>query len=577
MHTAVVRRVVPAALALLVLFSAALPVDARQRPRKIEPRGMTPYRIGRVVTPSTDILSRSGYAAWMIDDFLARNTPLRGLGSAFVRAEQKHGLNARYFVAHAMLESGWGTSDIARYKRNLFGYNAYDRDPWKHAARYRSFEAGIMDVAGRIRERYLTPGGRWWYGYTTLRAMNMYYASDVRWADKIAVIANQVDRAVVTLKERRLRFGRPELADTPIARGRVAVDVPWRARAGRSLPAAIRFRVRWVPVALVEAAERVPRAAPVARWTMVRDTAHGRAARLSLRAPGTPGVWRLDIEARDSDGRALPPTDQPKIRSVTVRVASAREVGLGLAAGRDGTLAATIRNLGRRAIAAEVDGTATLVEAWALPLDPDRAAYRLGVVPLRTALRADRARTVRVAAPKEPAVVVLRLAGDPSVARTRPAAALVMPGRSGRPTVTALAVAGPRDDRLLGRSSVKGRIVLAPRPEAGTVRADVAGGAPAPEMAAAVASAEGAPGHPWLLVRSLATEIDREADPSASLSPLPEDPTTAAVLDVAGLPAGIRLVLAAVVPADGTAADPRTLRLAWLPVATVEDAPVAPH
>lgn len=143
--------------------------------------------------------------------------------------------------------------------------------------------------------------------------------------------------------------------------------------------------------------------------------------------------------------------------------------------------------------------------------------------------------------------------------------------------MTALAVAGPRDDRLLGRSSVKGRIVLAPRPEAGTVRADVAGGAPAPEMAAAVASAEGAPGHPWLLVRSLATEIDREADPSASLSPLPEDPTTAAVLDVAGLPAGIRLVLAAVVPADGTAADPRTLRLAWLPVATVEDAPVAPH
>jgi Mannosyl-glycoprotein endo-beta-N-acetylglucosaminidase len=582
MRTHPARRAVLVVLTALVALSAAVPVatvDARSRARKIEPRHMTPYRPGRTVTPNTDILSVSGYAAWMIDEALRATTPLPRLGAAFVEAERREGVNARYLVAHAMLESGWGTSAIARYKRNLFGYGAYDRDPWRYATRFRSYKEGILAVAAKIRDNYLTPSGRWWYGFTTLRAMNRYYASDVRWADKIAVLANAVDRLVVTLKERRLRFGRPTLSGAPSTGSRVTVTLPWTARRGAGLPAAIRFRARWAPVALAEASAGEPGAAEATPWTPIaRARRTGHAVRLPLRAPSQPGVWRLEVEARDSDGKALPATDNPQIRPLTVRVAGQREAGLALAVDASGSLAATVRNIGREPIDAAAFGTATVLEAWALPLDPSRDAYRLAALPLRRAIPAGRTRVVRFRAPSTPSVVVVRLAGDPgAIGRTVPLAALVGPGADGRRAVTPLSVASPRDDLLLGRTPPRRRVTLSPVPDPGSVLASVVGGTPTPEMAPAVEGVEGALGRPWLLVRSIAVEPSLPADPTQALPELPEEPPTPARVQVSGLGAGMRLVVAGIVPRDGTPTDLRTLSLAWIPVAEVGDPTVAAH
>ena len=582
MRTLRLSRAAVVALTVLVTLATAVPaspVDARKPLRKIEPRFMTSYRIGRVFTPNTDILSRSGYAAWMIDEALGATTSLPRLGSAFMEAERKQGLNARYFVAHAMLESGRGTSAIARLKHNLFGYGAYDRDPWRYAVRFRTYRKGILAVAEKIRERYLSPTGRWWYGFTTLRGVNRYYASDVHWADKIAVLANQLDRQVVTLKERRLRFGRPAFADTPVARTKVKIEVPWKARKGAVLPAAIRFRVRWTPIALVEASAGGPRRVAAPRWTFAtRTNRPGHVVRLALRAPSQPGVWRVDIEARDSDGRALPKTDNPRIRSITVRVAASREATIGIAAGRDGTLAATVRNVGRKRIDAVRNGTATTVEAWAFPLDPKRDAYRLGAAPLGTSIAADRARVVRFPAPIAPAVVVVRLAGDPAaIGRNTPVAALVGRSGGGKPVVSALGVASRRDDALLRRKPKQGRISLSQAAEPGSAAASVVGGAPPPVVGSAMAEIEGAAGRPWLMVSSIGVDPSRPGAPSRTLVELPKEPPTPARLDVSGLPAGMRLVIAAIVAADGTPADPRTLHLAWIPVTAMDDASEVQH
>ncbi len=214
MRAPLLRRATAVALSILVAVAAVAPVAADSRPRKTYPTHQERYRVGRAMTPSTDILSVSGYAAWMIDEALGGMTPLPRLGSAFMRAERVEGLNARYFIAHALLESGWGASDIARFKRNLFGYNAFDRDPWKYASSFRTYEKGIMAVAEKIRDSYLTPSGRFFYRFTTLRAMNVYYASDPNWATKIAYLANVVDRRIVTLRERDLRFGAARLRGT---------------------------------------------------------------------------------------------------------------------------------------------------------------------------------------------------------------------------------------------------------------------------------------------------------------------------------------------------------------------------
>lgn len=385
MRTRPIQRVALGALALLTALTVVAPVQAGSPVRKIEPRRTVPYRVGRAFTPNTDVLSVSGYAAWMIDEALGATTPLPQLGAAFLRAERDEGINARYFVAHAMLESGWGTSAIARYKRNLFGYNAYDRDPWKHARRFASHARGVTTVAEILRESYLTPGGRRWYGFTTLRAINRYYASDPRWADKVAVLANVIDYLVVTLRERGVRFRRPVLIDRPIVGTPVALEIPWTANPGAELPEALRFAVRWTPLAVVEASTEVPAEAPPAPWRFARRTDGPEGVvRLDLEPPPLPGLWRLDVEARDSDGRPLPKTDRPVIRGLDLRVVAPGEVGVALSVGDDGGLAATVSVAGAEPAPGEADATAAeaidtpsggagsgaTLEVWTLPLDP---------------------------------------------------------------------------------------------------------------------------------------------------------------------------------------------------------------
>jgi hypothetical protein len=579
MRTLVLRRVVPAALAALVALSIAVPVDARSPVRKIEPRRVTSYRVGRAVTPDTDVLSSSGYAAWMIDEALGATTSLPKLGAAFMRAERTEKINARYLVAHALLESGWGTSDIARLKHNLFGYGAYDRGPWRYAVRFRTYAKGIAGVARRIHDEYLTASGRWWYGFTTLRAINRYYASDPHWAEKVAVLANVLDDLVVTLHERHLRFGTPVFGGQPTVGAPVHLDVRWRAKPGAVLPKGIHFAVRWTPVALAEGAASLPSTIPAPRWVAVRRTDRpGHDVRLALRAPALPGVWRVDVEARDSDGTPLPASDNPRIRSITVRVGAVREAGLAIAGTADGHLDVTIRNLSRAALPAGTAAAPTVVEAWSLPLDPGLPAYRLGAVPLGQVLRPRASTTVRFAIPTAPAVVVVRLAGDPTaVGRSVPTAALVGRGRGGRASVAALAVASPDDDRLLRRVPAKGRITLVGMDQQGSLEATIAPAAPLRETSGAIEAAEGIPGDSALLVRSVAAEPGRAAAPSRWLDVFPADLTAPAKVAVSGLPAGVRLVVAGIVPPDGGPVSAATLRLAWIRVAAAADPPVVAH
>ena len=54
--------------------------------------------------------SKSGLTAEEINKLL-EGTEMEGLGEAFVQAEQQYGINALYFTAHAIWESGWGTSN----------------------------------------------------------------------------------------------------------------------------------------------------------------------------------------------------------------------------------------------------------------------------------------------------------------------------------------------------------------------------------------------------------------------------------------------------------------------------------
>lgn len=124
-------------------------------------------------------------------------SPMVNLGEAFKQAEETYHINALYLFAKAMHESSYGTSVIAQEKKNLFGYQAYDRDPLGNAKPFASFEESIMFVAGEMNTRYLDPAGINFNGAVLgnkSHGMNVRYASDPYWGQKIAAHMYRADR-----------------------------------------------------------------------------------------------------------------------------------------------------------------------------------------------------------------------------------------------------------------------------------------------------------------------------------------------------------------------------------------------
>ncbi len=147
----------------------------------------------------TDLTTRQSHLnAQQIDDYLRhKNSPLTGIGAGVLAASTKYGICSAYIVAHAILETGWGTSKIYRDKKNLFGWSAFDSSPYSSATGFPTREDCIDFVMGRIKALYLTPGGRFFSEAPCLGdrsyGMNKHYASDPKWGEKIASIAAKLE------------------------------------------------------------------------------------------------------------------------------------------------------------------------------------------------------------------------------------------------------------------------------------------------------------------------------------------------------------------------------------------------
>src|SRR6478735_6024357 len=370
-------RVTLAVLAAMLVVAVAVPsVDARM------PRAR-PYHPGRHITLDTNLLSVSGVSAWAIDEYLKAATSLPPLGKAFVDAERKYGVNARFLLAAAVHESGWGRSYIARAKHNLFGYNAYDRDPVRFASAYATFAANIDDTARFIKDMYLTRGGRWWGGQPTLRSMQQFWSSSHTWGINVSRIATSIHLA--RLKGRKIGFAAPVVVSGLLHPGqRASVHLGW---VGGSIPAGVEFVATWRPIALdsdvmttgtlpvvtgdprpvgvaapsIAPANASPGAAgpdagDLARSTTVaarRVGAGTRRIELVAVAPAAPGRYLLDVEMRDSDGRPLPAADRVQIPGVEVRVWGDRAVSYDIEPNLAGDGAVVrITNTGRTTIPA---------------------------------------------------------------------------------------------------------------------------------------------------------------------------------------------------------------------------------
>ena len=137
----------------------------------------------------SDLRVASNVTSEEIDKML-EGTKLHGLGSAFVEAEQKYGVNALYMMGLACLESGFGNSAFAQKRNNLYGWNAVDSNP-NNASTFSSKKEATLYVASKLQSNYLTEGGAYYEGYSA-RAVDVHYCTDKAHADKIVNIVNSL-------------------------------------------------------------------------------------------------------------------------------------------------------------------------------------------------------------------------------------------------------------------------------------------------------------------------------------------------------------------------------------------------
>lgn len=112
---------------------------------------------------------------------------LANLEDAFLQAEADHGVDAAFLAAVAALESGWGESELAREKNNLFG--------WRGADGYMAFDSPedcIDHVAEYLAEEYLDPDGLYYNGLSVEDVAENYCGGNADWVKMVEEIMKSV-------------------------------------------------------------------------------------------------------------------------------------------------------------------------------------------------------------------------------------------------------------------------------------------------------------------------------------------------------------------------------------------------
>ena len=123
------------------------------------------------------------------------NNVLEKNAEYFYYIEKQYNINGLFVAALAIHESNWGTSQIAKDKNNLFGYGAYDKNPYNSAYDFSACSEGIDLVSRVFIKYYLNPKGTkiyngeiaegTYYNGSTLTAINIKYATDKNWSNAV--------------------------------------------------------------------------------------------------------------------------------------------------------------------------------------------------------------------------------------------------------------------------------------------------------------------------------------------------------------------------------------------------------
>ena len=124
-------------------------------------------------------------------------TNLLGLEKDFKDASEEEGVNPILLMAMAKHETGNGTSELFLKKKNLFGFNAVDHDPYNLATDFKDERASIFTVAKHLKNEYLNKEGKFYNGIST-NGIGKLYATDPDWSKKVDWMMIEVTRAMIS-------------------------------------------------------------------------------------------------------------------------------------------------------------------------------------------------------------------------------------------------------------------------------------------------------------------------------------------------------------------------------------------
>lgn len=143
-----------------------------------KPSGLTLEQFKKVLTDSKD-----------------KNKIFENNAEYFYYIEKQYNINGIFVASVGIHESAWGTSKIAMQKNNLFGYGAYDSNPYNGAYNFSNYSESIDLLARVFTKYYINPVGTniyggekavgTYYNGSTLNGINKKYASDKNWANSV--------------------------------------------------------------------------------------------------------------------------------------------------------------------------------------------------------------------------------------------------------------------------------------------------------------------------------------------------------------------------------------------------------
>lgn len=124
---------------------------------------------------------------------------LYGKGQFYYYAQEKYGVNAVLSLSLSRNETANGRSNLAINKNNGFGLNAVDSNPYQSANWYASFASSILGYASHwVTYGYADPNDWRYFGPQfgdKGLGMNVNYASDTYWSEKMAANYYSLDKA----------------------------------------------------------------------------------------------------------------------------------------------------------------------------------------------------------------------------------------------------------------------------------------------------------------------------------------------------------------------------------------------